>query len=426
MSAVVTKREVSVALGEKAVPLGKLTFVRDGRREYSGFTYAQSWLTSTGRFAISPDLQLANTFQTRRAPSEADSPFHFAIADTAPDTWGRRVIQRAHAKRRANDKTLGALTAFDYLAAVEDFSRIGALRLFDADGKFVASNDKYRTPQLVDLGKIAAATCKVEKGTETAADLQYLQGKATSLGGLRPKCTLIDESGTLAIGKFPSINDTRSVVRAEVLALHLITHAGSVAAPSRALLIDNTEVALIKRFDRKDKTLRIPYLSGGSLLQARRDAEHSYTELADVIRQIGADPVADLKELWRRLVINLLLTNVDDHLWNVGFLHAGDGKWQLSPAFDVNPFPDKERESKTWLSPDTGAITSLEQLLSGANYFGLSRDEAEKIAADIALKIADWREIALSKEVGLKEEELEALEPAFEHSEASAARSLAR
>jgi serine/threonine-protein kinase HipA len=420
------KREVQVALGEKALSLGKLTFVRDGRREYSGFAYSQPWLTDSDRFEVSPDLPLTSSFLTRRAPSEADSPFHFAFADTAPDAWGRRVIQRAHARRRATDKTIGVLTAFDFLAAVDDFSRIGALRLVEADGKFIGSSDKHRTPHLVDLGNIAAATRKVEKGTETTADLEYLQGKGTSLGGLRPKCTLIDEGGTLAIGKFPSIGDTRSVVRSEVLALHLLEHAGSIAARSRAIVIDKVEVAVIERFDRKDKTLRIPYLSGGSFLQARRDEEHSYTELADVIRQIGAEPVADLKELWRRLVINLLLTNVDDHLWNVGFLHYGQGKWRLSPAFDVNPFPDKDRESKTWLSPDTGPISSLEQLLAGASYFGLSRNQAEGIAASIALKLADWREIAVSKEVGLKEKDLKAFEPAFEHSEAFAARSLAR
>lgn len=420
------KREVQVALGEKALSLGKLTFVREGRREYSGFLYSQSWLTAPNRFEVSPDLPLTTSFLTRRAPSEVDSPFHFAIADTAPDTWGRRVIQRAHAKRRATDKTLGVLTAFDFLAAVDDFSRIGALRFIATDGKLLGSSDKHRTPHLVDLGDIAAAIRKVEKGTETIADLEYLQGKGTSLGGLRPKCTLIDEGGALAIGKFPSISDTRSVVRSEVLALHLLDHAGSIAAHSRAIVIDNAEVAVIERFDRKDKTLRIPYLSGGSFLQARRDEEHSYTELADVIRQIGAEPVADLKELWRRLVINLLLTNVDDHLWNVGFLHDGQGKWRLSPAFDVNPFPDKDRESKTWMSPDTGPISSLEQLLAGASYFGLPRKEAEGVAGEIALKLADWREIALSKEVGLKEKDLKTLEPAFEHSEAFAARSLAR
>jgi serine/threonine-protein kinase HipA len=191
-------------------------------------------------------------------------------------------------------------------------------------------------------------------------------------------------------------------------------------------VIDNVEIAVIERFDRAAQGMRIPYLSGGSLLQARRDEDRSYTELADVIRQVGADPEADLKELWRRLVINLLITNVDDHLWNIGFLYAGDGKWRLAPAFDVNPFPAKDRESKTWLSEDTGPISTLEQLLSGANYFGLGRKEAEEIAGEIGSRLSDWRKIALSRDVGLREAELSALEPAFEHQDARVARALSR
>jgi serine/threonine-protein kinase HipA len=161
------------------------------------------------------------------------------------------------------------------------------------------------------------------------------------------------------------------------------------------------------------------------LLQARRDEDRAYTELADRIRQIGAAPTDDVRELWRRLVINLLITNVDDHLWNVGFLYAGDGKWRLAPAFDVNPFPDKTRESKTWLSEDSGPIDSLEQLLAEAPYFGLTRQEAEVTAGGIATKLAQWREIAKSRDVGLSEVELANLAPAFEHEDARAARALA-
>lgn len=120
------------------------------------------------------------------------------------------------------------------------------------------------------------------------SDLQYLQGKATSLGGLRPKCSLIDENGALAIGKFPSVKDERSIVRAEVLALRLLAHAGSVSAAARAITIDEVDIAVIQRFDRVAEGARIPYLSRGSLLQARRDEDRAYTELADAIRRISS------------------------------------------------------------------------------------------------------------------------------------------
>jgi serine/threonine-protein kinase HipA len=425
VSAKPTKHQAQIVIGAKAAPVGELTFVRDGRREYSGFSYLPEWLRSREGFEISPDLPMREGFVTRRAPTNLDSVFPFAIADTAPDTWGKRIINRAHAKRRAKDPKLPSLTEFDYLASVDDFSRIGALRLVDAEGQFLRSGAQYRTPHLVDLSKIAAKVHRVEKGTETAADLQYLQGKATSLGGLRPKSTVLEEDGALAIGKFASIKDERSIVRGEVLALKLVAHAGAQAAQARVVTIEGTDVAVIRRFDRIPDGSRTPYLSGGSLLQARRDADHAYTELADAIRRIGAKPTADVQELWRRLVINLLITNVDDHLWNVGFLYDGDGKWRLAPAFDVNPFPDKDRESKTWLSEASGPITSLEQLLAEASYFGFTRTEAETAAGSIAMRLAQWKEIAASKDVGLSKAEVSDLEPAFEHADAQAARALA-
>jgi serine/threonine-protein kinase HipA len=420
------RHQARVVIGMSALPVGQLTFVRDGRREYSGFAYASEWLHSRDSFEVSPDLPLREGFVTRRAPSDLDSPFPFALADTVPDAWGMRIIKRAHAKRRAEDPSLAPLTAFDYLASVDDFSRVGALRLIDSEGQFLRSSSRHRTPQFLDLGKIAAASRKVEAGSDTAADLAYLQGKATSLGGLRPKCTVLEEDGALAIGKLASISDERSIVRGEVLALRLVAHAGSHAALARAVTIEGADVAIVRRFDRASDGARVPYLSGGSLLQSRHDEDHAYTELADAIRRIGAAPAEDLRELWRRLVINLLITNVDDHLWNVGFLYAGDRKWRLAPAFDVNPFPDKARESKTWLSEASGPITSLEQLLAEAPYFGLTRTEAEEAAGGIALKLSQWREIATSKAVGLNEAELAEFAPAFEHEDARAALALAR
>src|SRR6185437_537253 len=106
------------------------------------------------RFEVSPDLPLREGHFTRRATSEDESPFPFALADTEPDAWGKRVIQRAHAKLRQRDSSLGALTRFDLLTAVDDFSRIGALRLRDAKGRFLQSDAEFRTPQFIELEKI--------------------------------------------------------------------------------------------------------------------------------------------------------------------------------------------------------------------------------------------------------------------------------
>ena len=118
--------------------------------------------------------------------------------------------------------------------------------------------------------------------------------------------------------------------------------------------------------------------------------------------------------MWRRLLFNFLINNVDDHLWNVGILYAGNGQWRLAPAFDVNPFPDRERESKTWLSEDTGPITSLKQLIDGSAYFGLQPIQAQEEASAMAAAVANWRETATSKEVGLTDAELQVFAPAFQ------------
>jgi serine/threonine-protein kinase HipA len=407
------KQTARVLIGAAAVPVGQLAFVRDARREYSAFSYDSAWLKGRDVFEISPDLPLHEGWINRRAISALDSPFHFAVADTVPDAWGERIIRRAHAKMRAENPALAPLTAFDLLSSVDDISRIGALRLQNERGEFLRESAHYRTPHLVDLGRIANAARKVERGVDTAADLAYLKGNATSLGGLRPKSTVLEEDGSLAIGKFQSVKDSRSVVRGEVLAMKLASRAGVTVAGSRVVVIDDTPVAVIRRFDRTEEGARVPYLSGGSMLQARHDEDHSYAELADAIRALSAQPTEDVQELWRRLVVNFLMTNVDDHLWNVGFLYAGGGKWRLAPAFDLNPFPDKARESKTWLMPDTGPITSLEQLIENAAYFSVSRTDAEAIVAKAVSALTKWRELAVSREVGLTEAELEDWEPAF-------------
>jgi serine/threonine-protein kinase HipA len=150
-------------VGRTAIEVGELTFVRDGRREYSAFAYDRSWLGHADRFEISPDLPLREGHVNRRAATEEDSPFPAALADTEPDTWGKRIIQRAHAKRRQHDPALGPLTRFDVLTAVDDFSRIGALRLRDAHGEFLGSETAFRTPQLIELDRIYAAARAVEQ-----------------------------------------------------------------------------------------------------------------------------------------------------------------------------------------------------------------------------------------------------------------------
>ena len=407
---------LEVFLGKAEKPLGRLIFVKDGQREFSQFAYNEAWLTSAQYFDVSPDLSRRTGYQLRKPPTRNDSRFFMALADTEPDAWGRRVIARAHAKARAKDAALGPLTELDYLMAVDDFSRVGALRLRDETGQYLrhVAEGTRATPAFLELETIMRASRAVELSQETAEDLAYLQGKGTSLGGMRPKCTILDTHGALSLGKFPSVGDQRAVTRGEVLALRLARLAGIDSAEARIVMAQDQPVALIRRFDRTPEQSRVPFMSGATVLQAKRDDEHSYTEIIDVMRSWCEDFVSDARQLWRRLVFNHLITNVDDHLQNIGFLYVGNQQWRLSPAFDLNPFPDKDPESKTWLSEDTGPITSVAQLLEQAFRFELSPVQAQAILAEVLAAVKQWKEVAMAPEVGFQAHDIAEFAPAFE------------
>ncbi|MFM0044574.1 type II toxin-antitoxin system HipA family toxin [Paraburkholderia sediminicola] len=419
------RQNLEVHLGASGQLVGHLTYASQGRREVSQLVYDDAWLTKPDRFEVSPDLPLVSGYQSRRAANAADSTFHFALADTAPDAWGRRIIERARAKERKSNPRLPPLNELDYLCAVDDFSRVGALRLCE-DGVYLrtVAEGRRATPPLIELERMYRATRAVETSKDTTEDLRYLQGKGTSLGGMRPKCTLLDENGKLAIGKFPSVKDTVNVTRAEVLALHLARNAGITTANARCVDLNGTPVALIERFDREGADLRVPYLSAASMLQASRQDDHAYTEIVDVMQQKCSHPDQDARELWRRLIFNLLVTNTDDHLQNLGFLYDGNGQWRIAPAFDVNPMPGKLRESKTWLTEDAGPIDSVQMLLDARAYFALSEGQARVVLAEVLDAVLDWQQVAVTPEVGLTPQELPDFEDAFEHDQTDQARKL--
>ncbi|MGR6076396.1 type II toxin-antitoxin system HipA family toxin [Achromobacter sp. CSND-B12] len=398
--------DLEVHLGASGLVVGRL-HLGSGRR--SAFSYDEGWLRDARFFTLSPDLQPVAGVQHPR------QVFFLALEDTAPDAWGERVIRRAHAKLRQEDRDTPALDPVDFVMWVDDEARVGALRLFDpqAGAYLRAGRANRHVPPLVELDKVLHAARALEDGTESAQDLRYLLGQGTSLGGARPKSTVRDTDGRLAVGKFPSQADRRDVIRGEVLAMQLAAKAGIRAAPARVEVIGGTAVAVIRRFDRTDDGGRIPYVSAATMLQSDgRDATHAYTELVDVLLQSGADPIADIHELWRRLVFNFLICNTDDHLRNTGFLYdARQRGWRLSPAFDLNPMPGDRRESKTWLTEDTGVIDSRDMLMAAAAYFRLDAAQAQAIWSEVAQAVAGWR--ALARGLGMRGTDMLDFEPAF-------------
>jgi serine/threonine-protein kinase HipA len=426
------KRTIGVFLGESARQIATLRFDAQGARQSAGFEYHADWLAVDDAFPIEPNLPLVAGMQFHKQTG-AGSIFHGALADTEPDGWGRRVILRDHARQRQKATRAGAdvgtqpLNALDFLLAIDDTNRMGALRFQDENGVFQRAEEEGRrsAPPLIELGTLLSATRAVETNTETAADLAYLRGRGTSLGGLRPKCSVIDDDCRLSIGKFPSVSDDRAVTKGEVLALRLAQAAGISAAEARLIDSDGAPVALIRRFDRPASGGRIMYISAATMLgeHSADSTEHAYTEIVDALRQYGADAQSDIEELWRRIAFYILITNVDDHLHNHGFLHVAHGQWRLAPAFDVNPFPDRVRELKTWISEETGPETSIEALMSIAPYFKIELETARRFLAKVERAVAGWRNTG--REIGMNIKELDQFAEAFEHAERTAARKIA-
>lgn len=420
-------RSIEVCLGDAERRVGTLRHNHAGARESAAFEYDATWLGAADCYAVDPMLPLVSGPQFHRKTPNG-SVFHGAIADTEPDGWARRVILRDHARRRAEARQVGEdvpppLGALDFLLEVDDVSRVGALRFRDEAGVFRRAHEPGQRgiPPLVELRHLLAATRAVETNTETAADLAYLRGRGTSVGGLRPKCSVLDDAGRLSIGKFPSASDERAVTKGEVLALLLAADARIRVAEARLVSSDGTPVALIRRFDRSPKG-RIMYVSVATLLGADPDdpAEHAYTEIADALRIHGAEARMDIEELWRRIAFSILITNVDDHLHNHGFLHVERERWRLAPAFDLNPFPDRARELKTWIAEDSGPAASIEPLLDTAPYFQVSAARAKEILFDVVRAVSRWRDRARS--LGMTNAELDAFADAFEHEELDVAK----
>ncbi len=380
-------------------------------RESATFEYDRSWLKHKHKFALEPALALGpGQFHT-----EANKRMFGAIGDSAPDSWGRLLIRRSTRQlARASGSVEQTLTEIDYLLAVDDQARMGAFRFALKDGgPFLAANSQGRIPPLIALPRLLAAADHVASDNESPEDLRLLLAPGSSLGGARPKASVIDRNGVLSIAKFPSSNDEMDIVGWEAIALDLAERAGLVVPRRRVVEIRDRRVLVLQRFDRTDSA-RIPFLSAMSMIGTADHEQSSYLEIADAIRRYGATPMTDLQELWKRIVFNILISNVDDHMRNHGFLYAGYDGWSLSPAYDLNPTPVhiKPRVLSTNIDLDD-STASLDTAFSVAEYFNIPPDQARIMAADVGRSVKNWRLEAIT--LGISKAEIDRMASAFEH-----------
>ncbi|MEQ8264432.1 HipA domain-containing protein [Pseudohaliea sp.] len=388
-------------------------------RETVAFQYHAAWLEHPARFSLEPALALGRgTFH----PAPGADVFG-SIGDSAPDTWGRRLLQRRE-RRLARDEGRAprTLQEIDYLLGVTDIARMGALRFKRPGDPDFQAPSIGGVPHLVQLGALMDSALRVDR--EDAADdaLDTILAPGSSLGGARPKASVRSAKGELAIAKFPKDSDGYGQERWEHITLALAATSG-IRTPRHELLdVDGRAVLLSYRFDR-DGARRIPFLSAMAMLQARDGERGSYPEIVDELGRHGARARADAAELFRRMVFNILVSNVDDHLRNHGFLWAGAAGWILAPAYDLNPTPTdlKPRILSTNISLDEGTC-SLPLALEQAALFGLSSRDARAIAAEVGRAVSGWRELAATQ--GVSASELERMASAFEHEDLAAARAL--
>jgi serine/threonine-protein kinase HipA len=408
--------EVYIDLDGAPRPVGLLRRHASRRDETVTFEYDETWLTDDERFSIEPALAL-----TRGVfPPPADQPIFGSIGDSAPDTWGRRLMQRAERRQAEKEgrriRTLGEL---DYLLGVADETRLGALRF-----RWSGENDFQApvlagVPAIIELGRLLRITERILRDEETDEDLQLIFAPGSSLGGARPKASVIDQHGHLSIAKFPKETDDYSIETWEEIALRLAERAG-ISTPHHELLdVAGKAVLLSRRFDRAG-SIRIPFLSAMSMTGSRDGQRGSYPELVDALAQHGAKARTDATQLYRRVAFNVLVSNVDDHLRNHGFLWAGHDGWELSPAYDLNPTPTdvKARILTTNIDLDEGTC-SVELLEGAAEFFGLSLKQARATIREVANVTRTWQSVA--QEVGSRRAEIARMASAFEHDDLSAA-----
>jgi serine/threonine-protein kinase HipA len=390
--------QVSIMIGKDTLPVGKLWFHNRKGKQSASFEYRKEWLNNPDRFALEPALSLTEgAFHT----VENQSLFG-AIGDSAPDRWGRVLTQRANDTGRA-------LTELDYLLGVNDETRQGALRFSVEEGKYLASGGRNVIPPLVKLPELLSVSEKFLEDKATAEELRMLLIPGSSLGGARPKASVLDKDGSLAIAKFPRKDDDTDIVRWEAAALTLAKNAGINVPDWRLEKILGKAVLIIKRFDRNGNG-RVPFLSAMSMLDASdNDGQiHSYIDIANILQQYGARPDADMKELWRRMVFSILISNTDDHLRNHGFLYTTGG-WSLSPAYDLNPSADKKLFSTS--IDNTGSQNSIELAMRNTDAFNLSEKQAKEILEEVSAAVSGWRTVA--KALGISARNIEKMEGAF-------------
>jgi serine/threonine-protein kinase HipA len=387
--------------------IGTLSYESLRGSDSYGFQFDTHWLRAHGSLFLSDDLNNYPGPQYTRPGRDIFGCF----SDALPDRWGRTLLNRREQLLALEEKRpVRRLSSFDYLTGIEDVSRMGAFRFkLSPEGDFINTAHSFRIPPLTDLRELVVASQQVEKSEEEnlLPDMRWiaqLVQPGSSLGGARPKASVVDEDKTMYVAKFPSRKDDYDVALWEHFAHLLAVKAGICAAHTRVISTgEHYHTLLSQRFDRTSEGRRIHFASALTLL-GLTDGDnatngHGYLDMVDFILQHCSEVEWNLRELYRRVAFNILIGNTDDHFRNHGFLLTPKG-WTLSPAYDMNP--TLSRHQSLMISEESNE-SDVRLLLGACESYMLPRATAEQIITEVETAVSAWRELAVRLGISKRE-----------------------
>jgi len=399
------KMDSPLCIGILSAQIGK------GRKTFS-FEYDKNWLQSEKKRILDPDIEW---YSGKQFPKGKENFGLFL--DSMPDRWGRTLMKRrAIQNAKVADKPVPNLYDIDFLLGVHDKTRMGALRFkLDPNGQFLDNDASFSIPLWTSIRALQNAAWLAESDDDLAMTnkwLKMLVAPGSSLGGARPKANVAGEKGQLWIAKFPSKNDEINKGAWEFLCYQMAIKAEiQMSTCIIQKVTGNHHTFLTKRFDRINKQ-RVHFSSAMTMTghdeNVLKDITPSYLELAEFIQFQSTKPKADLKQLWRRIIFNIAVSNTDDHLRNHGFL-LDNGGWRLSPAYDINPSVDKNGLSLNIDLEDNSLDFQLAK--SVGSYFQLNNQEMDVIIYSVKEVVKNWKTIA--NRIGIPRKEQVLMEGAF-------------
>ena len=378
--------------------VGKLSYESLRGSDTYGFSFDKEWLRDYGSLFLSADL---NPYPGMQYTEEGKDIFG-CFSDALPDRWGRMLFMRKQQIMAMEEgRPLRHISSFDYLLGIDDFSRMGGFRFRESPGgEFINSSPALRIPPLTDIRSLEAASRAIEQ-SEEANELpdkkwltQLLQ-PGSSLGGARPKASVVDTDGTLYIAKFPSRTDDYDVGLWEHFCHQLAVEAGIKVAETKVISTGSKYHTLLsRRFDRGEEGQRIHFASAMTLL-GLSDGDNAsngygYLDIVDFIIQHCTDVQANLQELYRRVAFNICIGNSDDHFRNHGFLLTAKG-WTLSPAYDLNPTLSQHQ---SLLINSVTSEANIGYLADASEEYMVEKDVARQIIGEVTDAVRGWQEIA--------------------------------